>query len=311
MVCLPISRRHVITPINAMKNSSISFVVAAAAALVASSAGAHVGLSNVTMPISVGGQSTFAIANTTNEILFNIPHGCTAAESQPAPATGAANLDTTKIQITIPAAIVTATTLASLRPTMDGLFGAVTVTSNADGSATLVWNRQLAASGQQNSTASDNHLYKLSVRLKVPATASATDYSLKKYQFLTVQYCQSTLASHSSLPAGSLVTMDWGTLNSPKLLVLPEKRKGFNKYTLEATTVADFTVASATATLAASLKSYFGDAAIVWVGKQGYSANPNTKTKIQSLAAKDSTYSELGDKVGVSLTATDTIWVKY
>lgn len=284
-----------------MKHSPHYFLLAAASLFASSGASAHIGVSNVTMPISVGGQSSFAIANTTNEILFNVPHGCTATESVPT-LTGA-NLDTTKVEFTIPAAIVTATTFASLRPSMDGLFGAVTSVLNGDGSVKLTWTRQAATAGGVNYTAADNHLYKVSVRLKLPNVASATDVSIRKYQFLAVQTCSS---------GGTDYTLTWGTANSPTLLVFPDKRKGFNKFTLDATTTAaDFAAASGTATLAAKLKSYFGDAAIVWVSKQGYSANPISKAKIDALAAKDSSYSELGSKAGASIAPTDTIWVKY
>ncbi len=283
-----------------MNKPLLSLIVSAAAALAAANAAAHVGITNLTTPIGAGGQSTYAIANTTNEILFNVPHGCTSAESLPA--FSGANLDTSKIEVTIPAAIVTATTVASLRPTMDGLYGAVTVgTVDAGGSVKLTWTRKAAATGEANATASDNHLYKVSVRLRLPNVASASDTSIKKYQFLVVQTCTSGATDY---------VMDWGTANSPNLIVFPDRRKGFNKYTLDASTVADFTTA-ATGTLGARLKSYFGDAAIVWFGKAGYSANPNTSAKIQALATKDTTYSELGGKAGASIASTDTIWVKY
>ena len=186
---------------------------------------------------------------------------------------------------------------------MDGLFGAVTSVQNTDGSVTFTWTRQGAAQGGANYTASDNHLYKVSVRLKLPNVATATDVSIKKYQFLAVQTCSS---------GGTDYTLTWGTANSPTLLVFPDKRKGFNKFTLDATTTAaDFAATTTTATLAAKLKSYFGDAEILWVGKQGYSANPISKAKIDALAAKDSTYTELGTKAGASIAPTDTIWVKY
>ncbi len=286
-----------------MKQLLNPILLAAIGAFASSSASAHIGISNVTTPISFGGQSSFAIANTTNEILFNIPHGCTVAESVPT-LPGPNNLDTTKIEITVPAAIVTATTVASLRPSMDGLFGAVTISKlNPDGSVTLTWTRQGAALGGANYTESDNHLYKVSVRLKLPNVASAADVSIKKYQFLAVQTCSS---------GGTDYTLTWGTANSPTLLVFPDKRKGFNKFTLDATTTAaDFAATTATATLAAKLKSYFGDAEILWVSKQGYSANPISKAKIDALAAKDSTYTELGAKAGASIAPTDTIWVKY
>jgi hypothetical protein len=260
-----------------MKHPLSSIAIAATAVIASGNASAHVGLSNVTMPISAAGQGTFALANTTNEILFNVPHGCTAAESVPT-MTGA-NLDTTKIEITVPAAIVAATTAASLRPAMDGLFGAVTVGAvETDGSVKLTWARKSAAVGEANYTASDNQLYKISVRLKLPNVASATDVAIKKYQFLTVQTCSS---------GGTDYTLTWGTANSPTLLVFPDKRKGFNKFTLDATTTAtDFAATTGTATLAAKLKSYFGDAAIVWVSKQGYSAWRPRTVPIPNSAAR-------------------------
>jgi hypothetical protein len=93
--------------------------------------------------------------------------------------------------------------------------------------------------------------------------------------------------------------------------VFPDKRRGFNSYTLDASTVGDFTAASGTATLASKLKSYFGDAAIVWVSKAGYSANAHTLARVTALIARDSTYSDLGATAGKSLTANDTIWVRY
>lgn len=283
-----------------MKKITFSLIATATALLVTQHASAHVGITNLTTPISTGGQSTFAVANTTNEILFNVPHGCTSAESVPA-FTGA-NLDTTKIEVTVPAAIVTATTAASLRPALTGEFGAVTVGPvDANGSVKLTWVRKSVAVGEQNHTATDNHLYKVSVRLRAPNVASANDVSIKKYQFLVVQTCTS---------GGTDYVMDWGTANSPTLLVFPDRRTGFNRYTIDASTQADFTT-TGTGTLGAKLKSYFGDAAIVWVGKSGYSANPNTAAKIQALVAKDPSYSELGTKAGASLTNADTLWVKY
>lgn len=283
-----------------MKNLSVSIAAALTTLLAAQQASAHVGITNLTTPISVGGQATFAIANTTNEILFNVPHGCTSAES--VPAFSGANLDTTKIEVTVPAAIVTATTVASLRPAVSGVFGAVSVGAvDGSGNVKLTWVKKSAASGEQNYTASDNQLYKVSVRLKVPNVSAASDVSIKKYQFLVVQTCSN---------GGTDYVMDWGTANSPNLVVFPDRRKGFNKYSLDASVLSDFTT-TGTGTLGAKLKSYFGDAAIVWVGKSGYSANPNTTTKIQALATKDASYSELGSKAGASIATTDTIWVKY
>lgn len=279
--------------------SFIRSALALAAAVLSAQASAHVGVSNLTTPISVAGQAAFGVAGSSSEILLNIPHGCTSAESQPA--FSGANLDTSKIEVTVPAAIVAATQ-ASLRPAMDGLFGTVQVgAADTNGNVKLTWTRKLSASGEANATSSDNQLYKISLRLKFPAVASATDFAIKKYQFLTVQTCKSN---------GVDYVMDWGSANSPSVIVFPDRRKGFNKYTLDASTVADFTT-TGTNTLAAKLKSYFGDAAIVWVSKAGYSANANTAAKITALAAKDTAYSELGAKPGGVILASDTLWVKY
>jgi hypothetical protein len=260
----------------------------------ASVASAHVGIANLTTGISVGGQSQFAIANTTNEILFAIPHGCTSAESVPT-LTGA-NLDTYKIAITVPAAVVTATGAASVRPVLDGTFGPVARTTESDGSLTFTWTRLPSITAPT----ADDQMYKPSVRLKFPA---ATGTAISKVQFRTKQYCKDS---------GNVdYTMDWGTANSPTLLVWPDKRKGFNRFTLDSSTVGDFTAANGTATLTAKLKSYFGDAAIVWVGKAGYSANAITQARVTALIAKDNSYSDLGTTAGKSLTANDTIWVRY
>ena len=258
----------------------------------AGSAFAHVGVMNNTLPISAAGQAGFTVANTTSEIVFVVGHGCNA-EAVPTPP---ANLDTTKIQITVPAAIVTATGAASVRPSNQGEFGNVQRETLSDGSIKFTWSKVAAP------TAEDDQFYKVSIRLKTPANTSATDVAIKKYQFLATQVC--------AVPNSSDYVLDWGTANSPTLLSFPEKRKGFNKYTLDASTLSDFTV-TGSGTKASKLKSYFGDAAIVWAGKRAYSPNANTAAKIDALATKDFTYSNLGTETGVSLAVDETIWVKY
>jgi len=259
---------------------------------IAGSAMAHVGIGNLTLPISAAGQTAFTIANTTSEIVFTIPHGCNT-EAEPTPP---ANLDTTKIEITVPAAVVTATTAASVRPSNQGEFGNVKREALQDGAIKFTWNKIAAQS------ADDDQFYKVSIRLKTPAVASPTDVAIKKYQFLTVQTC--------SVPNAASYVLDWGSANSPTLLSFPDKRKGFNKYTLDVSTLSDFAV-SGSATKAAKLKGYFGDAAIVWVGKRAYSANSHTAAKIEALINKDLTYSNLGSETGVSLGVDEAIWVRY
>jgi hypothetical protein len=284
-----------------MTFGTIRSLAAIAALLATSTAWAHIGVVNLSTPSVAAGQTTFAVAGSTSEIQFVIPHGCTAAESTPA--FSGANLDTYKIAITIPAAIVSSTTVASLRPALDGTFGTVAIGApDPGGNVTLTWVRKAAdAPGEANHTAADTQLYKVSVRLRAPNVASATDTAIRKHQFLATQYCKAGATEYA---------MAWGIANSPTLLVFPDRRTGFNRYTLDASTLPDFTPAGG-GTLAARLKGYFGDAAIVWVGKAGYSANAATGARIQTLIGKDPAYSNLGTAAGRSLSATESIWVKY
>lgn len=272
-----------------MKKSAYAVLVTGL--LGAGSAMAHVGIFNNTLPVSASGQTSFAIANTTSDIQFLVPHGC---NDEAVPPTDPA-MDTTRLEITVPAAIVTATGAGSVRPSNAGEFGDVSRTANGDGSITFTWNKVAGAA------AADDQLYKVSIRMRMPAVASADDFAIKKYQFPAVQTCNN---------GGSDVVLDWDEISptaSPSIIVFPDKRKGFNQYTLDASTVSDF----ATAPIAARLKAYFGDAAIVWVGKKGYSANATTSDKIDELVTEDLTYSNLGTDTGTTLTESDTIWVKY
>ncbi len=274
-----------------MRYTALALTVLAFKMALATSAFAHVGIANNTLPSAAAGQAAYAIANSTSEIVFIVPHGCND-EAVPTPP---ANLDTTKIQVTVPAAIVAATKAASLRPSHQGEFGQVARETLDDGSVRFTWSKVTAQAP------ADDQLYKVSIRLKTPA-AAANDMTIKKYTFLTTQIC--------AVPGAAEYVLDWGAANSPTLLSFPDKRKGFNAYKLDATTLADFTPTGA-GTHAAKLKSYFGDAAIVWIGKRAYSPNPHTVAKIDALVAADLTYSNLGTETGVALTADDTLWVKY
>jgi hypothetical protein len=282
--------------------SSIKSVATAAALVAAGFAQAHVGTSNLTTPSIAGGQATFLLGNVTSELTFNVGHGCNA-EAVPPITTGA--LDTSKVKITIPAEVVAST---APRGTYSGAFGIVTI---ADGTATgtkvLTWTKAAGARAE----AIDDQFYKLPVRLRAPATTT-----IKRYTFDAAQYCVATAAvPGGGVAAGTEVVLDWAgpafaTNQSPTVMVFPDKRKGWNQFKLDASAVSAFT-ATTTGTLASALKSHFGDAEIVWVGKKGYSANPETIKKIDALIAKDSTYSRLDTATGAALTTADTIWVKY
>lgn len=278
--------------------------LAVSAALVAASvAQAHVGTSNLTTPSVTPGQATFLIGNVTSELTFNVGHGCNA-EASPPITTGA--LDTYKVKITIPAEIVTAT--GTVRPTYFGAYGFATIADNPSttGAKDITWTKAANADPR----AVDDHFYKLPVRLKAPSTTT-----IKLYTFNATQYCKATETVPGGVAAGTEVTLDWTAIagqanQSPTVMVFPDKRKGWNQFKLDASAVGVFT-ATSTGTLASVLKSHFGDAEIVWVGKKGYSANAETAKKIDALIAKDSSYSRLDTATGAALTATDTIWVKY
>ncbi|MEY2688509.1 MAG: hypothetical protein RL375_2707 [Pseudomonadota bacterium] len=275
------------------------FALAAAALALSHAATAHVGTSNLTTPSVTPGQATYLIGNVTSELVFNVGHGCNA-EAVPAVTPA---LDTYKVSITVPADIVTAT--GTVRPTFSGAYGNATLVTNANGSVTATWVKSASA------RPGDDHYYKVALRLKAPTTTT-----IKAYQFDAVQYCKATATTPGGgVAEGADVVLDWTKIpnqanQSPTVYVFPDKRKGFNSFKLDASVTAAFT-ATATGTLASVLKSHFGDAEILWVGKAGYSANATTAAKIDALATKDSSYSNLGTKVGGAISATDTIWVKY
>jgi len=262
-----------------------SLVTLTSSALLGATAHAHMGIINLTTGIQAGGQSQFAIAGTTNELQLNVPHGCNSSHVPSLPA-GAA-LDTFRFTITVPAALVNST----LRATPIAQFGVPARVTNGDGSVTFTYTKT------NDPAQADDLVYKPVLRIALPA---ATGTALTKYQFLSVQYCMN---------GNQEVAMDWGAADSPRLLVFPVKRAGFNRYSLDALTAPDF-AATGTTTIESRLKSYFGDAAVIWVGKSGFSPNAETQSKITNLIGKDSSYSNLASP-GRSLSTADTLWVRY
>jgi hypothetical protein len=264
------------------RKTAAVMALATAATLIAPLAQAHMGIVNLTTGIRVGGQSQFAIAGTTNELQFSVPHGCNTSHGF------SGNFDTFKFTVTVPAPLVS----SALRATPIPQFGVPARVTNGDGSVTFTWEKS-----KSDISPLDNLLYRPVLRVAVPA---ASGNSITKYQFLSVQYC---------MDGGQEKAMDWGATDSPRLIVFPVKRAGFNSYTLDSQTVGDFTV-TGTNTIESRLKSYFGDAAVIWVGKDGYSPNVETQKKIGDLIGKDPSYGTL-PRPGRSLATTDTIWVRY
>lgn len=251
---------------------------------------AHIGVVNTQLPYA---------REASYELVLAVPHGCATAD-------GSAEVDTYKVQVTTPPAFTTP------RAIVDGVFGVPTRTTNADGSTTFVWTK--IDNGGSNAfdapALTDNQSYRIGLRgTFLATTASAKGTKFTAQTFNAKQFCKNPASPND--PAKDLVS-DWTQYGSPPsnaspvVRVLPTRAPGWNAYTLPASVATGLTTAAAVSNF---IKAFFADAQIVWVGKAGYSANADTTTKIQALATKDASYSELVNKA--SLSATDVIWVKY
>ena len=154
-----------------------------------------------------------ATANSTNEVTFNVEHGCTGA-------------DTYKVTVDIPAGVT------SVRP-MRSDFGTVSVGKDMSGTITSVsWQKALG-----DALDSDIAFYKLTIRLKVPNQPFTTLY------FAAHQTCRAM--------DGTMTTVDWvgtpqndpgGTMEpAAELNLMPARQAGWNKYTVP-TAMSDLSV---------------------------------------------------------------------
>jgi uncharacterized protein YcnI len=142
-------------------------------------------------------------ANSTQEIVFGVGHGCEGA-------------DTYSVKIDIPAGVT------SVRP-LSSDFGKITVEKNAAGDViAVIWQKP-----DTELLASDLAYYKLTIRLKVPNQPFTTLY------FPTHQTCKAS--------NGTLSSTDWvGTPTSggtaaepaPALKIVPARKAGWNKFTV-------------------------------------------------------------------------------
>ncbi|PTL77862.1 YcnI family protein [Vitiosangium sp. GDMCC 1.1324] len=139
-------------------------------------------------------------ANTTQEIVFGVGHGCAGA-------------DTYAVRIEIPAGVT------SVRPERSD-FGKVSVEKNAAGDVTaVVWQKP-----DQELLEGDIGYYKLAVRFKVPNQPFSTLY------FPTHQTCKAS--------DGTISTTDWvgtptsgaGVEPAPALNIVPARKAGWNKF---------------------------------------------------------------------------------
>jgi periplasmic copper chaperone A len=147
--------------------------------------------------------SGLAFANTTQEVVFGVGHGCAGA-------------DTSRVQIEIPAGV------GSVRPVASG-FGQVDVETDAAGAVvTVTWQKS-----DESVLEADTQYYKLALRLKVPDRAFSTLY------FPAHQTCRA--------PDGTSTVVDWVGIDeaeggdiepAPMLRVVPARFPGWNKFTM-------------------------------------------------------------------------------
>jgi uncharacterized protein YcnI len=188
---------------------------------------------------------------------------------------GCAGADTSRVRVEIPAGVT------SVRPETSD-FGKTSIEKDATGAITaVVWQKADA-----DVLESDTQFYKLVVRLKIP-----------NVPFTTVLF-----PAHQTCRAadGTVTTVDWAALPgdpapptgevtlAPGVSIVPAHAAGWNTVVVpQAVPV---------------LSAFFADAQIVWKGAAAYSANPAT---VELIAATP------GVTPLTSLTANDTVWVKY
>jgi uncharacterized protein YcnI len=173
-----------------MNKTVVALLAAIQALLAPAVASAH---------ISVASGPGFA--NTTQEIVFGVGHGCAGA-------------DPYSVRVEIPVGVT------SVRAERSD-FGKVSVEKDAAGSVTaVVWQK-----ADQDLLTSDIGYYKLVVRLKVPNQPFTVLY------FPTHQTCKAS--------DGTMSTVDWaGTPTAaapepaPSLQIVPARKPGWNKFTV-------------------------------------------------------------------------------
>jgi uncharacterized protein YcnI len=199
-----------------------------------------------------------ALGNVSQEVTFAIAHGC---DKVPGPGMA----DTVKLVIDIP------TGVTSVRA-MPNPFGKATVTASS-----VTYEKAPA-----DYLSEDVGYYKFTVRLKPP------NNPFTKVYFKAHQYCNGVAEPTEwvQVPGES----DAGAEPAAELAVLPDRKPGWNKYTVPVNLTAK------------DLESFFKDAQVVWKGNAGYSFNPNTLAQIKA---------EPGATELTALSANDEIWVKY
>lgn len=174
-----------------MRGTAASWMALAGVLALPAVASAHIG---VTSPVYAG---------TTQELTFNVGHGCEGA-------------DTLSISVEIPA------TVTSVRVQPSG-FGTATIDKDP---ATELVKSVTWVKDEADLREADDGYYKLSIRAKIPAQPFTTLF------FKTRQTCK--------VPGGATTVVDWvgeiqteaegGPEPAPAALVLPPRKPGWNKF---------------------------------------------------------------------------------
>jgi uncharacterized protein YcnI len=232
--------------------SQVRSIVAlgSAALLLSSTALAHVGISNGP-----------GIADSSQVLTFGVGHGC-------------AGSDTVAIEISIPEEVTVTRGLVG----PDG-FGQPVITKNDAEAVTKVsWSKTDAEAG-------DDNYYQFGIRIKVPNTP------FKTLLFPAKQTCRTAdgeeIVADWNLSAEDAAAGGEHALEAPSLTIMPPRKAGWNKYTIE-DEIEDLSI--------------FDDAQIVWLDDDAYSSNEATK----ELIASDDDVGELTE-----IAAGSEIWVKY
>jgi uncharacterized protein YcnI len=225
-------------------------VLGGAALLVSSTALAHV---------SISSGPGFADAN--QVLTFGVGHGCEGA-------------DTIAIEIEIPEEVTSVRALVG-----PAGFGEAELTlDDAELVRAVTWTKADARPG-------DDQYYQFGLRIKVPYTP------FEKLYFPTKQTCRDAegeeIEVHWALTDEEAAEGGDHAQGSPKLMVMPPRTNGWNKYTVDSK-IEDLTI--------------FNDAQIVWSGDAAYSSNAAT----QALNESDDDVDELTE-----IKAKAEIWVKY
>lgn len=211
------------------------------------------------------------LANSSQVITLNVPHGCEG-------------LDTSMVDVTLP------TGFKLTRP-IDSVFGKATIkkapldesfelygTTYTEDVKELNWRKE-----ESDILDSDTQLYQFSFRSRIPNTP------FKRYYIPTIQSCTTaedeTLTNEWTFPGKT----EHGSADkpAPSVLVLPNYSLGWNQYTIDE---------------AIDDMSVFDSAYIVWTGNKAYSGNPITLQQIEETADIE---------VLESIPADTMIWVKY